>query len=282
MVSLVVGRGGFELRGWVDGAGGVGVLCVHETATSAEVWWPLAREFGGSARVAAYDRRGWGRSGAPEDYRRTTVEEQAGDAVAVIGELGGEEVVVCGAGIGAIVALQLALRRPELVRAAVLIEPPLLSLVPAATPAISADVEAIRRAVTSASGRVGDEAEPHEAARAGAAAALDLYRSGGLEALGGGAERIPADIGPVPGSSPFALFAEVAAVSAWTLPLAELATLDVPLAVAVSDSTPPFIRRAAESLADRLPAGELRELRGSGLPQLGSSTELAATLRELS
>lgn len=280
MRELVVDRGAFELRGWARGDGDAPlVACVHETATSSEVWRPLAEELGEGVRPVAYDRRGWGRSGAPDDYRRTTIEEQAADLEAVIGE---DAVVLCGAGIGAIAVLEIVIRQRDRVRAALLVEPPLLSLVPEATPAISADVEAIRRAVSAAAARIGDEATPMETAQAGADAALDLFLAGGLGALGAGAERIPEDLARAASTGPFALFAEVAATSAWELPLGDLATLDVPVAVAVSRSTPPFVRRAAEALAARLPGGDLRELPGSGLPQLASSEELAATLRELS
>ena len=281
MGELVVDRGGFELRGWDRGGrpGGPVVVCVHETATSGEVWRPLAEELGSGVRVTAYDRRGWGRSGAPADYRRTTIGEQAADLAAVAGE---EEVVLCGAGIGAMVVLEFAVRGAGRIRGVLMIEPPLLSLVPEATPAISADVEAIRRAVTAAASRVGDEATPAATAQAGADAALDLFLGGGLGALGAGAERIPDRIARTATNGSFALFAEVAATSAWELPLAELAMLEFPVATAVSRSTPPFVRRAAEALAARLPGGDLRELAGSGLPQLGSSEELAVALRELS
>ena len=257
------------------------VLAIHEAATSAEVWRPLAGALGADAPLAAYDRRGWGRSGAPVDYRRTTIEEQTADAEAAIDALGGGPVAVCGAGIAALVALELAVHRPERVAAALLVEPPLLALVPEATPAISADVEAIRRTVTVAGARLGEDADPRIAAAAGATAALELYLGGSLAALGGGAERIPAEIARSAEPSPFALFAEVAAISGWTLPLARLPAIEVPVAVAVAGSTPPFLCRAAEALVSRLPGSDLRELPGSGLAQLDSPGELAAIVLEL-
>jgi pimeloyl-ACP methyl ester carboxylesterase len=278
--EVAIPRGGFELRGWTA-PGEPAVLGIHEAATSSEVWRPLAAALGDRAPLAAYDRRGWGRSGAPPDYRRTTVEEQTADAEAAIEALGGWPLVVVGAGIGAIVALELAVHRAELVAAAVLVEPPLLALVPEATPAISADVEAIRRTVIAAGERLDEGTDPREAATAGAKAALELHLAGSLGALGGGAERIPEEIARAADPSPFALFAEVAAISGWTLPLAELPVLGPPAAVVVTGSTPPFLRRAAEALIARLPGADLRELPGSGLPQLGSPDELAAIALEL-
>ena len=272
---------GFELRGW-RAADEPAVLAIHEAATSGEVWRPLAAALGDRAPLAAYDRRGWGRSGAPADYRRTTISEHAGDSEAAIRAVGGPPLRLVGAGIGAIVALELAVRRPELVEAAVLVEPPLLALVPEATPAISADVEAIRRAVSAAGRRLSDDADPRAAAGAGAAAALDLYLGGELGALGAGAERIPEELARAAEPNPFALFAEVAAISGWTLPLAELPSLRPPAAVVVAGSTPPFLRRAAEALSSRLPGADLRDLRAApGLAQLDSPDELAAIAVEL-
>ena len=278
--DVAIVRGGFELRGW-SSPGATAVLCIHEAAASSEIWRPLADSLGERAPVAAYDRRGWGRSGAPADYRRTTIEEQTADAEAAIEALGGGPVSVCGAGIGAIVALELAVHRPEQVAAAILVEPPLLALVPEATPAISADVESIRRTVIAAGERVSEESDRREAAAAGANAALELYLGGSLGALGGGAERIPDEIARGTEPSPFALFAEVAAISGWTLPLAQLPVLGPPAAVVVSGSTPPFLRRAAEALVTRLPGSDLREVSGPGLAQLGSPDELAAIALEL-
>lgn len=276
-------RGEIELRGWsaeAEAASAPALLCLHETASSAEVWGPLAEALGGRAAVHAYDRRGWGRSSAPAGYRRTTVSEQAADAEAVIESLAGGSVAVCGAGFGAVVALDLALRRGELVDSALLVEPPLLGLVPEATPAVSADVEAIRGAAAAAAARLPDTAEPGEVAERGAAAALELFRGGGLMAIGAGAERTPEELASGAGATPFALFAEIAAISGWRLPLAELAALPVPVTLAVAGSTPPFLRRAAEALAERLPEGELRELRARGLPQLDAADELATLALE--
>ena len=280
--ELSIDRGGFQLRGWSAGAESAPpVVCLHETATSAAVWRPLADALGPRRRVVAYDRRGWGRSGSPHAYRRTTIEEQAADAESVTANLDAGPVTLCGAGIGAVIALELVAHRPNLVAAAVLIEPPLLGLVPEATPMISADVEAIRRTTLSASERRAEIADPREAAAEGARAAAGLYLSGGLEALGGGAERIPDQISAGAAGGPFALFAEPPAVSAWTIPLAELAALRTPALVVVATSTPPFVRRAAEAVAGRIPGAEGRQLESAGLPQLDAAEGLAELLLEV-
>ena len=281
--ELCVERGELELRGWSTeppSEGERAVLCLHETASSADVWRPLADALAGRATVHAYDRRGWGRSLAPAGYRRTTVPEHAADAEAVIDSLGERPLTLCGAGFGAIVALELTLRRRDLVSAALLVEPPILALVSEATPLISADVEAIRRTTAAATARLPDTAGPGEAAEQGARAALELFRGGALGALGAGAERAPEELAAGAIASPFALFAEIAATSGWQPPLAELPGLSVPVTVAVARSTPPIVRRAAEALARRLPDRELRELPGRGLPQLDAADELASLVLE--
>ena len=129
---------GVEL-GWSERGEGAPVLLIHETATSAAVWGAVARAISERARAITYDRRGWGASSAPDGYQRTTIEEQSEDAAVLIESLGAGLAVLCGAGIGAVIALDLLLRRPELVAGAVLIEPPMLGLLPQATEALSAD-----------------------------------------------------------------------------------------------------------------------------------------------
>ncbi len=135
---------GVEL-GWSERGAGPAVLLVHETATSSAAWAGVAEQveaLGG--RAISYDRRGWGASGEPVGYARTTVEEQSEDAAALIEGIGAAPAVVCGAGLGAVIALDLQLRHPGLARAAVLVEPPLLALVPEATEMLSADQRAAR------------------------------------------------------------------------------------------------------------------------------------------
>src|SRR4051794_7808735 len=119
---------GVELA-WNEAGEGEPVLLIHETAASGAVWEPVAREGSKGARAVTYDRRGWGGSTAPEGSQRTTVEGQSGDAIVLIESFGGPG-VLCGAGAGAIIALDLLPRRPELVVASVLVDPPILQLLP--------------------------------------------------------------------------------------------------------------------------------------------------------
>src|SRR3954454_21425110 len=103
----------------VDGAGvplsyeeagsGPVVLLVHGMGTGRSAWTATgaAGSLARDARVIAYDRRGYGESGAPEPYTRTTVSEQAEDAAALLATLGVSSVVAWGADLGALIVLDL-------------------------------------------------------------------------------------------------------------------------------------------------------------------------------
>lgn len=255
---------GVDLAHWERGSG-PGVLFIHETATGAEVWRALAEALGQGVRSIAYDRRGWGRSEVPPSYARTTVEEQSEDAAGLLEALGVGRALLCGAGLGAVVALDLVLRRPDLTGGAVLIEPPLLALVAEATEGLSADRVAIEEALR----------------EGGPEAALDLYLAGGLPFLGPGAERIPAEVSSVASERPLSLFAELGAVPSWSLRPAELGAVEVPTKIVVSPSTPQPLSTAAVELSGRLRGSEVVELGGEGLPHLSAASELAPLLAEL-
>ena len=255
---------GVELSWWEQGSGPP-LLCLHETATCAEVWRPLAGSLGEAVRLIAPDRRGWGSSGAPQSYLRTTVEEQAEDAVGLIETLGLGSAILCGAGLGAVAALDLVLRRPELVSAAVLIEPPLLAFLPEATEGLSSDRVVIGDAV----------------AASGPEGGLELYLAGGLAYLGAGAGRIPAELAAIARRTPLSLFAELAAVPGWAIAGSRLTRNEVRCTVVVGASTPPLLRAAAGQLVARLGEAEQLAVGGEGLPQIDAAAELAAAISEL-
>jgi pimeloyl-ACP methyl ester carboxylesterase len=248
-----------------DEGEGPAVILLHETASSGRIWDPLRSSLAEGARVISYDRRGWGETGSPEGYARTTVEEHAEDAAALLRGLGVAEAVVAGAGLGAVAALDLALRRPDLARAAVLVEPPLLALLPQATEGMSADREAVEAAVR----------------EGGPGAALDAYLAGGLPYLGAGAERIPADASASARLRPLSLFAELAAVPAWALHGRGLAAADSPALIVTGAATPPLLRSAARELTARLGNSRVVTLGGTGLPHVAAAPELAGEIRKL-
>src|SRR4051812_10076643 len=77
-MSATVEGAGVALASEGRGAGR-GIVLVHGMASPAAALLHLAEPLEAEARVVAYDRRGYGGSGAPEPYERTTVNEQAED-----------------------------------------------------------------------------------------------------------------------------------------------------------------------------------------------------------
>jgi pimeloyl-ACP methyl ester carboxylesterase len=263
-VTDTVAVGGVDLACWQGGAGQP-LLLLHETAAGAAVWRPLIEELGPDVRAIAFDRRGWGRSSAPEPYLRTTIEEQSEDAAGVLAQLGAEGAVACGSGLGAVIALDLLVRRPGLLRAAVLIEPPLLAFLPDATEGLSGDRQTIEQALRDA----------------GVAGALELYLGGGLPFLGPGAERIPEPASGAARGRALSLFAELATVSDWPIRPAQLHEVDAPSLIVTAASTLPLLEQAAQRLAAQLASSTLISVGGAGLPHVDAAAELAAALRDL-
>lgn len=78
--------------------------------------------------VVTYDRRGNSRSRPDGRWMPTTIDEQADDCAALIRALGLAPALVFGTSGGAIVLLDLLLRRPEVVRGAIVHEPPIVAV----------------------------------------------------------------------------------------------------------------------------------------------------------
>jgi pimeloyl-ACP methyl ester carboxylesterase len=261
----VLAARGVEIA-WRERGEGPPVLLIHETAADGRVWEPVADALSERARAISYDRRGWGSSTAPDGYQRTTIEEQSEDAASLLESAGAAPAVLCGAGIGAVIALDLLLRRPELVFGAILIEPPLLGLVPAATEELSKDRVRI-----------------HEALGAGGVSeALRLYLSGALEALGPGAGRPRPSQSSDASDRPATLFAELGATAAWGTPLSQFARASRPSVIVTAPSTPSLLRDAAAALKTRLADSSTRQIGArTEAPHVGAPSEVAALILEL-
>ncbi len=135
--------GGVDLAFETSGEGAAIVL-VHGMAATAGTWGTLGDLPG---RAIAYDRRGYGDSGAPEPYTRTTVTEQAEDLAGLVEALDAAPALLVGADFGALVVLDVLLRHPGAARGAVLVDPPLHQFAPEATEALSAERLALEEAL---------------------------------------------------------------------------------------------------------------------------------------
>jgi pimeloyl-ACP methyl ester carboxylesterase len=204
------------------------VLLVHGLASDAAALAPVAEAVAAAGgRAIAYDRRGYGASGAPEPYLGTTVEEQAEDAAALLRALDVPPAVVAGDGFGALVALDLAKRHGALVRGVVLSNPVLFALVPEATEVLSAQ-----------------RAEIEEAVRGGGPGA-------GVEAWLGG--RVEGEALERAKTAHRGFFADYAGIATWPTSRRELRALALPAVVLTGPWSPPHIVAAADALAALLP-----------------------------
>lgn len=97
------------------------IVGVHGGGSSAAMWVEAALELAKYGRTILYDRRGSFRSEWPKPYA-TNVHEQADDAAALIDALAAAPAIVIGRSYGGAIAVDLALRYPDRVRALVLLE----------------------------------------------------------------------------------------------------------------------------------------------------------------
>src|SRR5215831_9219071 len=95
------------------------ILLIPPSGATASTWGALPDDLAGAGRVIAYDRRGYNRSGG-EVVRSAA--QHALDATAILDALQASPAVAVGTSAGATIALDLAVRRPDLVRAVVVHE----------------------------------------------------------------------------------------------------------------------------------------------------------------
>lgn len=234
MGSRVEGAG-VELAYRERGAGPP-VLLVHGMADSAEGCEPLMDALAVDARVIAYDRRGYGASGAPDVYERTSVNEQAEDAAAVLRGAGAAPVVACGVDLGALVVLDLLIRHPARVRGAVLLAPPLFALVPTANEPLAEE-----------------RARLEEAVRAhGPEAAVEAW-------LATHAPEAPPRRVAAARAAHRAFFADLGGLSGWPVGRGELRSISQPVVIYAGARAAAHEAAAAAALAALLPAARRPE-----------------------
>jgi pimeloyl-ACP methyl ester carboxylesterase len=95
---------------------GVPILLIHPAGATAATWGSVPDRLAGTARVITYDRRGYARTGGAPAH---TVRRHTADAAALLETLHAAPAIVVGTSAGAAIAVDLAYRRPDLVRAAV-------------------------------------------------------------------------------------------------------------------------------------------------------------------
>jgi len=118
---MIIERDGVALNVITEGAGEAVVL-LHGHTLDLRVWDEVAPELMGAGfRVVRYDQRGHGRSGSPPSGYRWG--DHTADLAGLIECLGPPAAHIVGLSKGGGIALECALRRPDLVRSLVLIGP---------------------------------------------------------------------------------------------------------------------------------------------------------------
>jgi 3-oxoadipate enol-lactonase len=95
---------------------GVPILLIHPAGSTASTWGSANEELGAFGRVITYDRRGYARSGGGPVRSMST---HTADAASILEYLRTPPAVVVGTSAGAAIAVDLAVRRPDLVKAVV-------------------------------------------------------------------------------------------------------------------------------------------------------------------
>jgi len=210
---------------------GPAALVVHGMASDASAWEPALEALSARGlRALALDRRGYGSSGAPEPYAATTVQEQAEDVAALLGAVGCGPALLVGDGFGALVVLELLVRRPSLARGAVLADPPLHAFVPAATAALADERTLLEQGLR--------EGGPPAAIRAWLGDAVVAADAAGAD------HAVAAHAG---------FFADYAGQSSWSPSRRELRAIAAPVAVVTGPGTAGHVVAAADVLAGLVP-----------------------------
>ena len=240
MSTATVEGAGVELA-YDERGSGQPVVLVHGTASTRAIWDEVREEVGDEFRTIAYDRRGYGESGAPEGFTAAPVPEHGDDLIALLRRLELAPALLCGHSFGAMTCLDAILREPELVRAAVLIEPPMLWLAPSGTDAASqlrTDIE--------------------EGARAeGSSGAVSAFVRcvGGPQALDVlGQKRVGAAL-----RDRRAFGSDLAVVMQWAVAPRDLRAIGTRVILVAGKRSPRAYREACEALARMIPGAELRE-----------------------
>ena len=95
---------------------GVPILLIPPAGTTATTWGPVTGDLARIGRVITYDRRGYARS-VSQPVR--SVSRHTFDAAALLEHLQAAPAIVVGTSAGATIAIDLAVRRPDLVQAVI-------------------------------------------------------------------------------------------------------------------------------------------------------------------
>lgn len=127
VMHRMVETNGIRLHVAEQGAGPLIILC-HGFP---ECWYSWRHQLQALAnagfRAVAPDLRGYGQSDRPEEIEKYTILDHIGDIVGLVDALGAQQAVIAGHDIGATIAWQAALLRPDRFRAVIALSAPFKS-----------------------------------------------------------------------------------------------------------------------------------------------------------
>ena len=219
---------------------GPSLVFVHGMCGDARVWSDQAARLGDRFRCTTYDRRGHTRS--PRTEVAETVELHADDLAGLIEALALAPTIVVGSSGGARITLDLIRRYPDLVRGAVLSEPPVGALAPDLFSAMIGDLApAVQQAA---------EAD-------GPRAAVDAFFAAVCPGLWSTIDEARKD--RYRDNAPV-MFTDLA-MPPYQIARDDVAHIHVPCLVVAGAVSHPALRTAAHTLADWLPDARYLELK---------------------
>ena len=219
----------------------------------------LSEEF----TVVTYDRRANSRSPRPDGWEETSTEEQSEDAAKLIEDMDLAPIAIFGSSVGAIIGLDLVIRHPELVRGAILHEPPMIAGMSAPEEVMGAIQRVVEGGMQKGGPRGGCETFFRFVAGDEAFENLDPHLR----------ERMLVNGETFLGT-------EMGSFEPYRPDEATLAAVEVPVRVMVGTESAPFFAESARWLADRTNA-ELEDLPGGHTPYFDRPREMAEALRPM-
>lgn len=246
----------YELRG-----SGPSVLFISGATGDAGHFERVAGLLADEFTVITYDRRGNSRSPRLVGWNSTSTEQQADDAAGLLEALGLAPAAVFATSGGAIIGLNLVIRHPEVVRGAILHEPPMMSALSQPEEVMGAIQEIVEGGMAKGGPRAAVEA-------------FVLFAAGDENF-----EKLSPELRErMLGNGETLFGTEFGAFESYRPDDATLAAVEVPVQVMVGTDSAPFFGEAARWLAARLGV-EVRMLPGGHAPYFDRPEAVAKEIR---